>query len=224
MFNFLVLDIETRPTDRDDVKEYITANIKPPATYKLPESIAKWHKEHGPAEAAEVIDRTGLDGAFGRVCCVGMAIGLNGDPEAIYGTDEAVILQELNCKLDTIPRNEWLTTTVVGHNVSAFDLRFLMQRYIANGIRPHSIIKRSAEAKPWEQEKVFDTMVQFAGTGNRISLEKLCLSLNIKSPKGEMNGSMVGQYFADGRLDEIATYCKSDISATQAVARKMTFQ
>ncbi len=98
-----------------------------------------------------------------------------------------------------------------------------MQRYIINSIRPPLVLKRAAEAKPWETEKVFDTMIQFAGVGNRISLDKLCLALSIQSPKGDMDGSKVGQYVADGRLEEVSEYCKRDVEATREVFKRMTF-
>ena len=46
--NHIVIDIETIATQRMDVMDYIAATVKPPATYKKPESIAEWHKEQGP--------------------------------------------------------------------------------------------------------------------------------------------------------------------------------
>lgn len=217
----VVIDIETIGTSRKDVIDYIAATVKPPATFKKPESIATWHKEEGPQAIADAVAKTGLDGAFGQVVCVGFQID-DQAPETIYGLDESVLLQELNCKLDTIPRNMHSAAMLIGHNVLQFDIRFLWQRYIVNGIRPHPIINVAVNAKAWDG-KVFDTMTQFAGFGNRISLDKLCLALSIPSPKGELDGSKVGQYVADGRLEEVAAYCKRDVSATRKVYERMTF-
>jgi predicted PolB exonuclease-like 3'-5' exonuclease len=67
-------------------------------------------------------------------------------------------------------------------------------------------------------------MTQFAGHGNRISLDKLCLALSIPSPKGDMDGSMVNQAVKDGRLLEVVEYCKRDVIATREVYRRMTFK
>ena len=143
----------------------------------------------------------------------------------MHGLNERELLESFSKMLnECIDEKDVMTTSIVGHNVSSFDLRFLMQRYIVNGIRPPFVIKRAAEAKPWESEKVFDTMVQFSGVGNRISLDKLCLALSIPSPKGDMDGSMVGQAVADGRIIEVAEYCKRDVSATKEVFNRMTFQ
>lgn len=225
MYKTLILDIETVGTSRKDVIDYIAATVKPPATYKKAESIEAWHKEQGPDAIAEAVAKTGLDGAFGQVVCIGYWLDDMESPFVLHGLNERELLESFSKMLkECIDEKDVMTTSIVGHNVSSFDLRFLMQRYIINGIRPPFVIKRAAEAKPWESEKVFDTMVQFSGVGNRISLDKLCLALSIPSPKGDMDGSMVGQAVADGRIIEVAEYCKRDVSATKEVFNRMTFQ
>lgn len=225
MYKTLILDIETVGTSRKDVIDYIAATVKPPATYKKAESIEAWHKEQGPDAIAEAVAKTGIDGAFGQVVCIGYQLDDMESPFVMHGLNERELLESFSKMLnECIDEKDVMTTSIVGHNVSSFDLRFLMQRYIVNGIRTPFVIKRAAEAKPWESEKVFDTMVQFSGVGNRISLDKLCLALSIPSPKGDMDGSMVGQAVADGRIIEVAEYCKRDVSATKEVFNRMTFQ
>ena len=222
MFHAIILDIETIPATAPHIADYIAATIKPPGTIKLPASIEKWHKESKQEAIEEAIAKTGLDGAFGQVVCIGYDLHDSGNPDAVYGLDEVELLTRFNAALDAIPRNMHNATTVVGHNVSAFDLRFLWQRYVVNGIRPHAIINAAAQAKSWDA-KIYDTMTQFAGFGNRISLDKLCMALSIPTPKGDMDGSMVGQAVTDGRLLEVAEYCKRDVKATREVYRRMTF-
>ena len=220
----LVLDIETIGTTREDVREYIAASIKPPATIKLPASIEKWHKENKSEAIEEAIAKTSFDGAFGQVVCIGYHTECMGLGE-VHGLDEPDLLNAFNFALGAIPKSEFFTTVVVGHHVVEFDLRFLIQRYIVNGIPPHPILVRAASAKPWEINKVYDTMVQWAGVGKQVPLDKLCMALGIKSPKCDMDGSMVGQYVKDGRLDEVANYCKNgDVVATLQVYQRMTFQ
>lgn len=236
----LYLDIETTPTQRDDVRDYLSASLRDetlrameavtaPANYKDAEKIAQYIadkkaalQDEFAAKLADKIHATGLDGSFGNVFCIGWALD-NGTAQTVYGTNERWVLESF-AKLLRVPPNELHSTTVIGHNVSAFDLRFLTQRFIVNGIRPPLVIARAAQAKPWEQEKVYDTMVQWAGIGQRISLDKLCLALSIPTPKGDMDGSMVWQYVQDGRHDEVARYCERDVEATRAVHRRMTFQ
>lgn len=220
--NELYLDIETIPSNSEAIRAYIAATVKPPATYKKPESIAEWYKEQAPAAIDEAMSKTGLDGAFGHVCVIGYQFEDN-VPQVVYGLDEAEVLTRFNTMLDNdIPRAMHSAVKVVGHNVLSFDLRFLVQRHMVNGIPPHPVINVAVNSKAWDN-KAYDTMTQFAGYGNRISLDKLCLALGIESPKGEIDGSMVAKYVADGRIDEVAAYCMRDVAATKAVYQRMTF-
>ncbi len=218
----IILDIETIGSDRADVREFIASGISAPGQMKKAETIAAWEANDTPAAIDEAVAKTGLDGAFGRVCVIGWA--LDDEPAQVLADaeDEAGLLRQFAHLLRLAP-SERFTTTVIGHNVSSFDLRFLTQRYIVNGIRPPLVISRAAQAKPWETEKVFDTMVQWAGVGQRVSLEKLCLALSLPSPKGDLDGSKVWQYVKDGRLQEVADYCKRDVEAARAIWKRMTF-
>ena len=218
----ITLDIETIGTQRQDVRDYIAATIKPPGTIKLPASIEKWNKESKTEAVDEAISKTGLDGAFGQIVCIGYDLDDSGHPSVIFGLDEPVLLAQFNEVLSTIPSNMHSAMQIVGHNVLQFDIRFLWQRFIVNGIRPHPIINMAVNAKAWDN-KVYDTMIQFAGHGNRISLDKLCLALRVPSSKTDMDGSMVGQAVADGRIEEVAEYCKRDVAATRECFKRMTF-
>ncbi len=140
-----------------------------------------------------------------------------------FQDDAGEATNALNEKLDEVPASMHNAITIVGHNLQSFDIRFLWQRYVVNGIRPHAIISAAVHAKSYDS-RVFDTMTHFAGWGNRISLDKLCLALSIPSPKGDMDGSMVGKYVADGRIAEVAAYCKKDVIATREAYKRMTFQ
>jgi len=221
----LFLDIETLPTDRDDVRELLARKVTHPATISKPETIAKWNAESRPAAIDEAVAKTGLDGTFGRVCVIGWAID-DGPVQTVSSDhDERGLLSEFLARLD-LSHSDLFSTCVIGHNVTGFDLRFLVQRYIVNSIRPPSVITRAAQAKPWEVDKVFDTMVQWSGGAARPggSLEKLCMALSIPSPKNGVDGSMVASVVAAGGIAEVADYCAGDIEATRKVWRRMTFQ
>lgn len=220
----LYLDIETLPTDRTDVREYIAATVTPPGNISKAETIAKWNEEQRPAAVEEAIAKTGLDGSFGRVCVIGWAID-DGTVKTIYSADDErqLLTKFAHALKDAVAPAELFDTCVIGHNVSAFDLRFLTQRFIVNGIKPPFSIDRAARAKPWEDAKVFDTMVQWAGVGNRISLEKLCLALGIPTPKSDITGATVAAAVAAGRIQDVAAYCAGDVEATRAVHRRMIF-
>jgi len=94
---------------------------------------------------------------------------------------------------------------------------------MVNKVRPHPIIARAAQARPWESDKVYDTMIQFAGVGNRISLDKLCLAFGMEG-KGDISGADVWPMWQAGKHVEIAEYCLSDVRKTREVYKRMTFR
>lgn len=252
MNHYLTIDLETIPAQRADVLDDIRASkqeeltaaigaIKPPGNYKKQETIDEWLLTEAPKHAQALRDafeadvdaayrKTGLDGAFGQICVIGFALGDEPartiwSPEWAEPNCETELLQDFACVLtDLIPANMERAICVVGHNVAAFDLRYLIQRSIVNRVQPHRVIASAAQAKPWEQEKVFDTMVQWAGIGNRVTLDKLCKALSIPTPKGDIDGAKVWDAVKAGRIAEVAAYCTRDVEATRAVHRRLTFQ
>lgn len=196
----------------------LAESIKPPATYKKPESIAAWMEENKAAELDALHRKTALDGAFGQVCCIGVAID-DDEPGTFVGS-EPKMLTDFADYLGSLEGDKY-TTLFIGHNIAGFDLRFLVQRYIVNRIPVPFLLKHAANAKPWESEKVFDTMVQWAGVGNRISLDKLCMALSVPTPKDGITGATVYDEWLKGNIEGIAEYCKRDVEATRAVSMRM---
>jgi len=217
----IYLDIETIPTDRQDVRDYIAATVTHPATMSKPETIAKWEQEAKPAAIEEAVSKTALDGTFGRVCVIGWRIEGRSAMVSLSENDEAGVLRDFSEAMSAIPTNEQFNCAIVGHNVS-WDVRFLHQRYVLHGIKPPLVLSRAAQAKPWESDKLYDTMIQWAGVGNRISLDKLCKALGLPG-KGEIDGSRVWDYVRDGRIAEVADYCADDVRKVWAVYQRMTF-
>lgn len=236
------LDIETLPTSRADVREHIEESLRDelqqdldavcaPSNYKDPDKIAEYIagkraslKTEFDAKLEAKVSATGLDGSFGQICVIGWA-GEKTLAVSLHNvTNELDLLSGFAIAMDLmVPASRRFDSTIIGHNV-AWDLRFLIQRYIVNGIKPPMVIARAAQAKPWEAEKVYDTMIQWAGVGSKISLDKLCLALSIPSPKGELDGSKVAEWVAAGKIAEVAEYCCGDVRAVREVWRRMTFQ
>ena len=232
------LDIETIPGQAAAVLEALRADAeaekaecRAPANYKDDAKIAEHiAAQHAVIDAA-VMDKwrkTSFDGAYGQIAVVSFAID-GGEPVKVYRDDwqapgaETGLLEELR---DTMherlnPKTE-VAAQIIGPNVSAFDLRFLVQRSIILGVKPHPVLARAAACKPWETDRVFDTMVQWAGVGNRISLDKLCKALGLPG-KGEIDGSKVWDYVQAGRIAEVADYCADDVRKVWAVYQRMTF-
>lgn len=218
----LYLDIETIPSQSPEVHARIAETITPPANYKKPETIAQWVENEKPALVKEAIAKTAMDGSVGHVCCVGWAFN---DDEAnsvdarngVEDVESHTIQIFLEHAERVIFASPYPNVTVIGHNVVNFDIRFLWQRAIVLGIRMPSWFPR--DPKPWGND-VFDTMTAFAGSRGTIGMERLCLALGMDG-KGDIDGSMIGDLWAKGEHEKIASYCRADVERTREIHRRM---
>jgi 3'-5' exonuclease len=213
------LDIETIPGQRPGLLEEMRAAVTAPAQYKKADSIAAWLAENRDAEGEAAWLKTSFDGGLGQVCVIGIAID-DGPAYSISVGDlsvaeEARALRALFTVLGELPLN----TRIVGHNVVAFDIRFLWQRAMVLGIKPPPQLPR--DPKPWS-EQVFDTMVAWAGQRGAISMNNLCRVFDMPG-KGDMDGSQVWPMVRDGRIAEVSAYCRGDVERTRALFSRMTF-
>lgn len=213
----ITFDIETIPVQQPEIIASIASEIKPPATYKKPESIAEWELNNKQTAIDEAVAKTSFDGAYGQICCIGWCID-DGDIKSATGTESLVIKTFFNHLIENNPRE--IDATFVGHNVSAFDLRFLFQRAIILGIRPPQFIPFNV--KSWDN-RVFDTMTYFAGFGNRISLDKLSKALGLDGKK-DITGADVWPLYQAGKIAKIAEYCEHDVELTRNVYKRLMFQ
>lgn len=210
----LYLDIETVPCDDPAVIEEIAATITAPGNYKKAETIATWEQHEKPRIIEEVVGRTSFDGGYGKIVCVCFAIE-NGEVWKMHNDSEYDLIADVFFTL-----KNFTDVTFVGHNIT-WDLRMLYQRAVVHGIKPPPPLLRAMHAKPWE---LADTMTLWHPDRDRkISLEKLCKILKVESPKSEMNGSMVAQYYKEGRIEEIAEYCRRDVEAVRACYKRLAF-
>lgn len=210
----IYLDIETIPTQNSDFQAYVCENLKVPANYKNEETIAKWLEEN----KGEAIHKTALDGAFGEIVVI--AVAINDEPPVLFYREdwqsadrETDILQCFNDflrekanKCNTVPQ-------FIGHNITKFDDRFIFQRSVINGVKPYYTASR---------QNTYDTMTEWAGYGGTVSLDKLCKVLDIEQ-KGDIDGSKVWQYVQDGKINEVAEYCGKDVERVRQVYKRMNF-
>ena len=117
---------------------------------------------------------------------------------------------------DELPTNPGVVR-FIGHYISGFDLRFIINRAIVLGVPIPKIIPR--DIKPWSQE-IFDTMVAWAGPKDRISQANLAEALGLDGNKGDFDGSQVAEAWARGEHERIAEYCRKDVETVRAIHRR----
>lgn len=204
----LWIDIETIPTQRTEEIERIKDEVE--------EHNAQLAKPHSAVRVAELVDeawrKTALDGAFGELVCVGVAI--DDAPVATFqrlpAQPERWLLEEVAALLAALSR----PYQVCGHNVVGFDRPFLRHRALVHGVRLPTWFTRPL--KPWDAVGC-DTMLAWTGgtPGKGISLDKLCRALGVPG-KDKFDGSMVWYAIRDGCLQQVAEYCADDVRRARA--------
>lgn len=212
--SYLYLDIETIPCQDAAKREALVADAKPPANYKKEDTIAAWREDN----AADIIAKTSFDGGIGHICQISANIGDKWSHMTVTDIElESGSLAVFANFLADCETYAEMPPVIVGHNVNAFDIRFIWQRAIVLGVNlPRWFPK---DPKPWGGE-TFDTMTAWAGQRGTVSLDNLAKYIGLEG-KGGVNGSMVAQMWADGKHDEIAAYCMDDVKLVKAIHKRM---
>lgn len=207
----VVLDIETIPIVTDAIRAEVAASVVMPANISRPETVQAWEATRRPELIDAELARGGLFAERGRVLTFSYAIN-DDDPVCIYDQDERKLLETA---LGVIAQSE----VVIGHNIVAYDLQFIRQRCWANGL---PVPRKPFRSKAWD-ECIFDTLLAWSpDRDRRISLDKLCRVLGVKSPKASgFTGADVWPAYQAGKIDQIVEYALDDVVATRECWRKM---
>jgi len=228
-------DMETIPDQREGAFERYLDQVKPPANYKKQETIDKWMLENAEAEAEKDYLKTGLTGLHGEICSVSWALDDGEVKSLTRGLDgchsEARLLDwfwdDLTADVRKLTKareqSDWAKLEWIGHNVIDFDLRFLKQRSIVNGIKPPFLVPADARhGGDW----VFDTMKEWAGWRGYVKQDELVEALGIEVPDTiaqDIDGSMVWDLFKAGEFETIAEYNRLDVWKVRELHKRMVF-
>jgi DNA polymerase elongation subunit (family B) len=213
---FVYFDLETIPSQSPEYLERCLGKVKPPASIKKPESIDKWYAESAETAAREMFSKSSFDGGRGHICTIAWAKN-DGEIKCFHASsleEEKPLLMAFFNDLD-----KYHSETLVGHNIIGFDIGFLRKRAIALGVKLPGTHMMPRDPKPWDK-KIHDTMVMWAGSGNRVALDDLCDILGIKGKDG-FDGSMVADAWANGEHAKIAEYCRDDVMRVREIHNRM---
>lgn len=226
----LYVDVETIPTQRQDVRDRLheqaladAREAEPPANYKKPEAIDRWRAERiaaAPDAAEESVRKTALDGGYGELVAVCWAW----DDEEVSSLQrgeggEFVLLDGLWRALRQRVVSGGHAIRWVGHNVT-FDLQFLHHRSVIHGIRPTVPLPRLDAV--WKGT-YYDTMYEWAGLRGSVKLTTLCDMLGIDIADDDIDGSQVWAAYQDGRIDDIVEHCRRDVERVREIHRRLRF-
>jgi predicted PolB exonuclease-like 3'-5' exonuclease len=219
--NILFLDIETVP-------QYESYQSLPEEWKALWDIKAGYLIRNKEVESVETVyPKAGIYAEFGKIICISCGfIQASGEHKrmvlkSFYGEIESIILFEFSEMLRKWSGGE--QRFLCAHNGKEFDFPYLCRRMVINNIPIPSLLNVAGK-KPWEVNHL-DTMElwKFGDFKSYTSLNLLAHTLNIPTPKDDIDGSRVWEvYWKDKDLNRIVTYCQKDvITVTQLLLRLM---
>ena len=199
----MFLDIETLPAD--PAKKDILLELYQRKIEKNRNGTLQTFEEY--------LESTGLDGSFGRICCISYA--LDDGPTHTLSGDEQTILQDFWTAAKNI-------TLFIGFNIFDFDLKFIYQRSVIFGVRP----TQDLSFVRYRNTPIYDVFHEWTKWSNlgKVGLHGLAKALGLPSPKdGDIEGKDVAKAYAAGRLKAICAYCERDVLVTRAIYKRLTF-
>lgn len=151
--------------------------------------------------------------------------------KAVVSNDEKFLLNEFVKTIEYKIKGCAKFTDICGCNSDDFDNPILCRRMVINGIKIPFVLDPTGK-KPWELS--WKDVMKIYGFGEwryKITLDRLCYALGVPTPKGDMNGAMVKDFFygaipgkedlpfdkfdkEEDRFKAIGTYQCGDIVAT----------
>jgi len=169
--------------------------------------------------------RAGVMAEFSKIVCISIGYFIREQQlkirvKSFYGDDEKKILDDF---LQTVSKiesfnNNWC---FAGHNIKEFDIPFICRRLLVNNMRIPPYLDFQ-NMKPWETN-IVDTFQywRFGDYKNFTSLKLLAAAMGVPSSKDDIDGSMVGELYHSGDVEErainmkrIAAYCQKDVITT----------
>lgn len=161
--------------------------------------------------------RAAILAEFGKIICISAGYFRVRDGRTLFrvksysGHDEALLLKQF-----LQDASQWQAkkkqAAFGGHNIKEFDIPYICRRLIINNLSVPEWLDFQA-MKPWETNLI-DTMQlwRFGDYKNYTSLNLLAACLNVPSPKGDIDGSKVGEvYWTEKDLPRIVEYCQRDV-------------
>ena len=218
--NILFLDIETVP-------QYASYNELPEDWRQLWDTKSNTLARHQEGQTNETLyPRAGIYAEFGKIVCISCGV-VQGKGEqrkiilkSFSGDNEKELLQQFNVML-----NNWVSGEqkfLCAHNGKEFDFPYLCRRMIINNLTIPETLNSSGK-KPWEVNH-FDTLElwKFGDYKSYTSLNLLAHVLGIKTPKDDIDGSMVWEvYWKENNLQRIVTYCQKDVVTVAQILLRM---
>ena len=152
---------------------------------------------------------------FAKIICISVGYLFVGKGEnhfrikSFYGVEEKQIITDFNELLNSQFSKK--QHQLCAHNGKEFDFPFIARRTLINGLKIPRLLDISGK-KPWEVNHL-DTMElwRFGEYKHYISIKLLATLFNIPTPKDDIDGSQVADfYWSKKDLERIKKYCQEN--------------
>lgn len=199
----------------------------------MPETVLVFDLETVPDLSAVArvhgLDTADLDGAraklgagfpkliYHAIACIGALIAerLDGAWQVqALGAPHVGERSEARLITDFAARLERLRPQLVSFNGNGFDLPAIRYRALVHGLAAPGL-----NARPYYRRyddaglDLCDVLANYDARG-RIGLDALCRAMGMPGKPEGIDGSSVADFVAQGRIDEVAAYCRADVVAT----------
>lgn len=187
--------------------------------------IARWEKELAETKSADVAqaqwEKTSFNPDVAPIACICMYTERGKHEFSLLGGhNEESMLHEFHGTIDLLCHKNGAQVTkpnFIGHNLAKFDMPFIWKRSVINDVTTCQGVK-------WNDAKhgynCYDTMIAWAGYGNRISADNLSKLLGIKGKTEGMDGSLVyDTWQADPQ--KVIDYCHDDVAMVKAIHERL---
>lgn len=192
--------------------------------------IAKWEAKFAETKAEEVAnekwEKTSFNPDVAPIACICISYFTNQTT-----CEQSFSLCEYTCEAEMLERFHNFVTVIcsehgemirkpnfIGHNIAKFDLPFIWKRSVINNVATVKGVK-------WIDAKhgynCFDTMIAWAGFGNRISADNLSKLLGIQGKTEGMDGSLVYDTWQTDP-QKVIDYCHDDVAMVKAIHERLT--
>ena len=211
--SILFLDIETVPQEEhfNSLDDEMKSLWEHKTQYQRKEDFT----------AEDFYDRAGIWAEFGKIVCISVGYFIiKGDIRnfrvtSFFGEEKKILLDFNNLLNNHFNAPQYI---LCGHNAKEFDFPFIARRMIINQVTIPNKLNLFGK-KPWEIAHL-DTLElwKFGDYKHFTSLKLLTKILGIPSPKGDIDGSQVGNvFYVEKDIDRIVTYCEKDVIAVAQV-------
>ncbi len=191
---------------------------------------SQWQDKMAETKSADVAqaqwEKTSFNPDVAPIACICIGFySAHGYQSAVFETNvlwsESEMLQEFHSYITSLcvaNSTDIKKPNFIGHNIAKFDLPFIWKRSVINNVETCRGVK-------WVDARhgvnCFDTMIAWAGFGNRISADNLCKILNIKGKTEGMDGSKVYDTWQDDP-QKVIKYCHDDVTLVKEIHKRLT--